>query len=75
MNTNATPATKPADHMSNAKVGSVVRYSDMGNPGAIYVVIEVTDCPWSTYRLRSVEEPYELNTTDGRQRGWKVVAA
>lgn len=60
--------------LASAKVGSVVRYSDAGNPGLTYVVVEITDCPWSTYRLRNVET-FEMNTTDGRQAGWKVVAA
>jgi hypothetical protein len=72
MNTNAIATTKAT---LAAKIGSVVRYSDMGNPGMTFVVVGINDNPWSTFVLRSVEAPYELTTTDGRQRGWKVVAA
>lgn len=56
------------------KVGDVVRYSDMANPGATYTVVEVNDCPWNPYRLRSVDAPYTVEYTDGRQAGWEVVS-
>jgi hypothetical protein len=55
------------------QIGSVVRYSDMANPGITYVVIGINDNPWSTYVLRNTET-FEVTTTDGRQRGWKVMA-
>ena len=55
-------------------IGDVVRYSDIMNPGSVYVVIEITQNPWSTYTLRSVDTPYAITYTDGRQRGWEVLS-
>lgn len=63
--TNTASATK-------FQLGQVVRYQDMANDST-YVVIEVNDNPWSTYKLRNVET-FEVNYTDGRQRGWSLVA-
>lgn len=56
------------------KVGDVVRYSDMANPGATYIVVEVTDSQWSPYRLRAVDAPHDVEHTDGRQAGWEVLS-
>jgi len=56
------------------KVGDVVRYSDMANPGATYIVIEVTHSLLNPYRLRAVDAPFAVEYTDGRQAGWEVLA-
>ena len=58
----------------NWKAGDLVRYSDMANPGATYIVMEVRDCPWDTYLVRRVDAPHAVKYTDGRQPGWKVVS-
>ena len=60
-----------------AQVGSVVRYSDMANPGSTYVVLELPKRDenfgwWLGYKLRSTEEPYTVTTSDLRQHGWKI---
>lgn len=60
-----------------AKVGSVVRYSDMANSGSTYVVLELPKRHevyewWTGYTLRSVEEPFTVTTSDLRQNGWKI---
>ena len=60
-----------------ATVGSVVRYSDMANPGSTYVVIglperNMTYGWWSGYKLRSVDKPYTVTDSDLRQNGWKI---
>ena len=56
------------------KVGDVVRYSDMANSGSTYIVIEVTHNPWNPYRLRSVDAPFAVEYTHGRQAGWEVLS-
>ena len=60
-----------------AQIGSVVRYSDMANPGSTYVVLELPKRNqeygwWSGYKLRSTEEPYTVTASDLRQIGWKI---
>lgn len=60
-----------------AKVGSVVKYSDMANPGSTYVILELPKVNetygWSSgYTLRSVEEPFTITYSDLRQHGWKI---
>jgi hypothetical protein len=60
-----------------AEVGSVVRYSDMANPGSTYVVIELPHRHekygwWTGYVLRSIEEPYVVTESDLRQYGWQI---
>jgi hypothetical protein len=56
------------------KVGDLVRYSDIANPGATYIVVEVNDCPWSTYLVRRIDAPHGGEYTDGRQAGWEVLS-
>lgn len=55
-------------------IGDVVQYVDMANPASTFIVVEVNDNPWNTYGLRSVEAPFEMEYTDGRQHGWEVLA-
>jgi hypothetical protein len=54
------------------KVGDIVTYGDMANPTKAYVVIAVSDDPWSTYKIRELAAPYTVTTTDGRQAGWTL---
>lgn len=58
-------------------VGSVVRYSDMANPGSTYIVLDTPKRHeqyewWTGYKLRSVEEPYTVTDSDLRQYGWRI---
>lgn len=55
----------------NIEAGDVVNYSDMANDST-YMVVEVTDCQWSPFKLVNVET-FEKATTDGRQFGWSLV--
>lgn len=60
-----------------AQIGSVVRYSDMANLGTTYIVLELpkrdeTYGWWSGYKLRAVEAPFTVTTSDLRQIGWKI---
>ena len=56
------------------KVGDVVTYRDMANPGSTFVVVGVSDCSWNPYKLRKAVAPYPIEYTDGRQSGWEVIS-
>lgn len=57
-------------------IGSVVRYSDMANPGSTYVVLDTPKRHemgwWTDYELRSTEEPFVVTASDLRQSGWQI---
>jgi len=61
--------------MSNTRfqTNDIIRYEDMANPGTNYRVVAVNDCPWSTYEIEDVKTGHRT-TTDGRQRGWSLIA-
>lgn len=57
--------------ITGGEVGDRVYYVDMANPMRYGWIVEVSDDPWSTFKIEW--DNGEVITTDGRQYGWGFV--